>query len=325
MSGTTTPSGRVASHTDLAVAAGYVVAVTAVLALVGDLPTAVAVPLALPVLLFAPGYAVVTAISPARAAPAGAEGPGDRLGVRRRHDGLSRLERLTLSVVASVAVVPLVALVLDFVVGVALVPVLAGVSAVTVVSALVAAHRRGSATAKLAGTAGGPATDRSLLAGVPTDGITLGCAAIAVLMLVGSATMAVTGDRAAETEFYLVTETADGEYEASGYTTDLADGETAEYTLGIEQHSAQPQEYTVVAQLQARSGTGANATVESREELDRFSTTVRPDNATMETSTVTPTTTGDRTLAFLLYEGEAPAEPDRESAHRVVHLPVEVT
>jgi uncharacterized membrane protein len=325
MSGTTTPSGRVASHTDQAVAAGYVVAVTAVLALVGDLPTAVAVPLALPVLLFAPGYAVVTAISPARAAPAGAEGPGDRLGVRRRHDGLSRLERLTLSVVASVAVVPLVALVLDFVVGVALVPVLAGVSAVTVVSALVAAHRRGSATAKLAGTAGGPATDRSLLAGVPTDGITLGCAAIAVLMLVGSATMAVTGDRAAETEFYLVTETADGEYEASGYTTDLADGETAEYTLGIEQHSAQPQEYTVVAQLQARSGTGANATVESREELDRFSTTVRPDNATMETSTVTPTTTGDRTLAFLLYEGEAPAEPDRESAHRVVHLPVEVT
>jgi len=63
------PSGRVASHTDLAVAAGYVVAVTAVLALVGDPPTAVAVPLALPVPLFAPGYAVVTAISPARAAP----------------------------------------------------------------------------------------------------------------------------------------------------------------------------------------------------------------------------------------------------------------
>ncbi|SFR86823.1 Uncharacterized membrane protein [Halomicrobium zhouii] len=325
MSGTTTLSGRVASHTDLAVAAGYVVAVTAVLALVGDLPTAVAVPLALPVLLFAPGYAVVTAIAPATGHPASADGPGDRLGVRQSHDGLSRLERLTLSVVASVAVVPLVALVLDFVVGVALVPVLAGVAAVTVLAAVVAAHRRDSGGAHVAGAAGGPATGPSLLAGVPTDGITLGCATIAVLMLVGSATMAVTGDQAAETEFYLVTETADGEYEASGYTTDIADGETAEYTLGIEQHSAQPREYTVVAQLQERSGAGANATVEEREELDRFSTTVRPGNATIETSAVTPTTTGDRTLAFLLYEGEAPAEPDRESAHRVVHLPVEIT
>jgi len=325
MSGTTTTSGRVASHTDLAVAAGYVVAVTAVLALVGDLPTAVAVPLALPVLLFAPGYAVVTAIAPATATPTGADGPGDRLGVRQTHDGLSRLERLVLSVVASVAVVPLVALALDFVVGVTLVPVLAGVAAVTVVSALVAAYRRGPGAARGAGAAGGPATDRSLLAGVPTDGITLGCAAVAALVLVGSATMAVTGDQAAETEFYLVTETADGEYEASGYTTDLADGETAEYTLGIEQHSAQPREYTVVAQLQERSGAGANATVESREELDRSSTTVRPGDATMETATVTPTTTGEHTLAFFLYEGEAPAEPDRASAHRVVHLPVEVT
>lgn len=321
---TTSPSGRVASHTDLAVAAAYVVAVTAVLALVGDLPTAVAVPMALPVLLFAPGYAVVTAIVPATTRPAIADGPGDRLGVRQTHDGLSRLERLVLSVVVSVAVVPLVALALDFVVGVALVPVLAGVAAVTVLAAVVAAHRRGSGGAHVAGAAGGPASDRSLLAGVPTDGLTLGCAAIAVLMLVGSATMAVTGDQAAETEFYLVTETAEGEYEASGYPTNLTRGESAEYTLGIEQHSAQTQEYTVVAQLQERSGAVANGTVEEREELDRFSTTVRPGNATVETYAVTPTTTGDRTLAFLLYEGEAPAEPDRESAHRVVHLPVEV-
>jgi uncharacterized membrane protein len=320
---TTTPSGFVASNADLAAAAGYVALVTAVLALVGDLPTTVAVPLALPVFVFAPGYAIVTAIAPASAQPTGPSAPGDRLGPRQTHDGLTRLERATLSVVASVAVVPLVALGLNFVVGVALVPVLAGVTAVTVVAATAAAHRRPPAGP--VGFAGEPAGNRSLLAGVPTDGITLGCAVVAVLMLASSATMAITGEQTADTEFYLVTETADGEYEASGYPTDLATGATTEYSLGIEHHSDQAQEYTVVARLEPRAESGTDATGSGSEELGRFTTTVEPGNGTVETVAVTPATAGDHTLAFLLYEGEAPENPDRESADRVVHLPVEVT
>lgn len=321
----TTLSGRIASNVDLAAAAGYVVLVTAVLALPVDLPTAVAVPLALPVFLFAPGYAVVTAIAPATAYPTSADTPSDRLGVRQTHDGLSPLERVTLSVLASIAVVPLVAFALNFAVGVALVSTLAGVAAVTAVAAIVAAHRRrrpGLDAFTAPGRAGGK---RSLLDGVPSDALTLGCGAIALLLLVSSATMAMTGDNSTDTEFYLVTETADGEYEASGYPTDLAQGSPTEYTLGIEQHGDDAREYTIVAQLEDRSGTGDNATVDDREELDRSSTTVDPGSETVETYEVTPTMTGDDlTLTFLLYEGDAPEEPTRETAHRVVYLPVQV-
>ena len=323
----TSRSGLVASNLDLVAAAGYVVLVTAVLALVGDLPTAVAVPLSLPVFLLAPGYAVVTAIAPETARPGSPETAGDRIGVRERHDGLTPLERVTLAVVASIAVVPLVALALNFVVGVALPSTLAGVAVVTVAAAAIAAHRRQHpVSGPLTGAAGGSVGDRSLLAGVPTDGVTLGCAAIAALMLVSSASMAVTGGDAPGTEFYVVTETADGSYQASGYPTDLSEGSAAEYALGIEHHGETAREYTVVARLAVRNGTGANATVEESRELDRFSTTVPPGNATVETYEVTPTTTGDDlTLAFLLYEGEAPEDPSRESAHRVLHLSVDVT
>lgn len=323
----TTLSERVASNADLAAAAGYVVLVTAVLALPGDLPTAVAIPLALPVFLFAPGYAVVAAIAPASARTASADAPGDRLGVRRAHDGLTRLERLTLSVVATVAVVPLVAFVLNFVVGVVLVPVLAGVAAVTALAAVVAAYRRPRpGPGQVARTEAGAAGDRSLLSGVPTDGITLGCAAVALLLLVGSAAMATTGDQAADTEFYVVTETPDGEYEAGGYTTDLADGSPTEYALAVEHRALDAREYTVVAQLSERSEAGENGTGATVEELGRFERTVEPGNASVETHEVTPTETGEElSLTFLLYEGDAPADPDRDSAHRAVHLPVRVT
>lgn len=327
MSTNSSASGLVASNLDLAAVAGYVVLVTVAFAFAGDLPTAVAVPLALPVFLFAPGYAVVTAIAPGTANPTSADTPGDRLGVRQTHDGLSPLERVTLSVVASVAVVPLVAFALNFVVGVALLSTLVGVAAVTVVAALVAAPRRNRPSPDaFAGAPGGSGSGRSLLDGVPTDAITLGCATIALLLLVSSATMAMSGEEATGTEFYLVTETADGSYEASDYPTNLTAGSATEYALGIEQHSGDVREYTIVAQLEDRSGTGENATVDERRELDRFSATVEPGNATVETYDVTPTTAGDDlALTFLLYEGDAPEDPTRQSAHRVVHIPVDVS
>ncbi len=318
----------VASNHDLAAVAGYAALAALAVALPGDLPTPVAVPLALPLLVFAPGYAVVTALVPAtnRAGDGGTS--GDRLGVRQDHGGLSRLERLTLAVVASVAVVPLVALACNFVVGVALVPVVAAIAAVTASAALVGALRRRATPRSATGTgdAGPSSHDRSLLAGVPTDGITLGCAAIAALLLVSSAALAVTGGQAAGTEFYLVEETAEGDYAATGYPETVERGAAVNVSLGVKQHGDEPRRYATVAVLEERSGPGANASVTDRRELDRASRTVAPGEASVEPVRLTPPVAGeDLVLTFLLYRGSAPADPTRESAHRVLTLPVTVT
>jgi len=117
-----------------------VYAVAAAVALVGfDLPTAARIPLALPLVLFVPGYGVVSALFPPVDFPERLAG----VGREDRHPafGFATAERGVLSVIASIVVVPAVALAANPVTGIELTPVLAGVAGVTVVSSAVAVLR----------------------------------------------------------------------------------------------------------------------------------------------------------------------------------------
>lgn len=94
--------------------------------------------------LFAPGYALIAALFPEQGEQPDTEPDSDseerRLSLRRGIDGI---ERVALSFGLSIAVVPLIGLVLNFTPwGIRLAPIMIGVSGITVAAVAVAAHRR---------------------------------------------------------------------------------------------------------------------------------------------------------------------------------------
>lgn len=330
MSNTSPPRsalGRVRYHSgDLALVATLTVALAAVLLAV-PLPEPIRIAVALPVLLFAPGYALVTALMPATLHRAASDRDDGVLGLSEPADGVTPLERVTLAVAVSIAVVPMVTYAVNLAVPISLSPVLAGIVLVTVLASLVGIARRygqgEAAPAPIGPTSAarrGPATpSQSGRWSGPNALPLLALGAALVLVVTSGAYALTTGSQdAANTEFYLVNETADGEYVAGGYPQSLTEGQAYEYGFGIENHATESQPYTVVAVL---DGESTEAT-----ELERFSTTVGANETVFEAREITPTETGDDlTLAFLLYEGDAPDDPSRENAFRVLDLEIAVS
>lgn len=348
----TRSSGR--SNRDLIAAALYAVLASALLIVGAGLPAAIRVPVALPLLLFVPGYAVVTALLPANRAAGIAPGSGRADGLERSppggYDGLSTLERYTLSLVTSVGIVPTVALLAAVLVGVDLVPILIGVTLVTLLSAVLAATRRTGTAGREAADATG--TDGPTFAGpaawLPTDAVTIAAVAVSILLLATSAAVAFSGPgpNAGTTELSVGSESG-GEFVADGYPETLQPGETETVDVAVEHGGETAREYEVVATLDAVEYANASAggndttaapgadgdgtTVTATAELDRYSTTVEPDERAIDAVELDPTAASgalgaaeNHRVTILLYEDEAPAEPDQEAAHRTVSLPVEV-
>lgn len=286
--------------TRLIVTSAYAVGSAAVLSLLAGLPTAVRLPLGLPLLLFAPGYAILYALF-----PDDGRSESDPLTDSARDWGPLRLaagERLVLAVVSSVAVVPMVAVAVNAVVGVRLAPILAGVAGVTILGAAIGIVRAPSEAVTYAdGTeAGGGRTgwQRAL-----SDPLTLVAVALTALLLASSAGLVVVDGGAPDapnTEFYVLDERT-------------GDDAVATFELRIAQDALAEQSYTVVAVR------GANAS--DWTEIDRVSVTVPADDPATGTFRVSRHES-NTTVRFLLYEGEAPASPDPASAHRTLRQSV---
>lgn len=279
------------------------------------LPTVVRIPLALPLVVFAPGYAVVGAVFQ----------PGQRSGPRTSTDvlsdsgnepapeggdqrtRLSTLEGITLAVLSTIAIVPMVALAVNALVGVRLGPVLAGLTVVTVVAASVSVLREtGSDRIDRE-----PRQDsnRAGLQSAVTGGVTPIALVLIVALLAMSGVHALTagGDNTPRTEFYLSNESNATEAAGEGWTFDLR----------VAHHSDGRQQYTVVVS-QRTNGT------QTAGEIDRFGTTVPPDSTVSETVQVDASQVEyDSTLSFLLYRGDAPRVTDATEAHRVLRVSVD--
>lgn len=116
----------------------YTIVATGMLLWLEGLPTVVRISLALPILVFIPGYALLSALVPsAHASNVDTRTGGDG----RDREGLRPVERGVLAVVASVALVPFVALVVAYVASVALTAVLAAVAGITLFTSVVAIVR----------------------------------------------------------------------------------------------------------------------------------------------------------------------------------------
>lgn len=319
-SGTTT-NRRTA--TSLVVISVYSVIAASVLWLGDGLPTVVSLPLALPLVLLAPGYAVLTALFP----PSGREGaePTEDHPDAGADSSFSRLERATLAVILSVAAVPMVALAANFTAGISSGVVLAGVTGVTLAASGIALARLpATVSVPRPGTVRNRVQPRTALSRVgnrvTASRITLPAIALAVVLLTASAAMAFSGGTGdtSKTEFYLV----DSTQTSGAVSADVEGAPTTEYELRISYHGSEPQRFVIVV---LREGTppDGEASPQSTSELDRVSTVVEPRQTGSETIRVSqPPGDGEYTLRFLLYEGDAPAEPTPDSAFRALKLSV---
>lgn len=307
----------------------------------------------LPFVLFVPGYAFIAALFP-EADVEETDGVADDSGEKEEHVGsddssgghqltlqhikengsIDGIERVALSFGTSIAIVPLLGLILNLTPwGIRLAPVYVAVSGFTLLTTVVAAHRRYEIPPEArfhvpyeqwADTAHTeflkPETGTDLALNV--------LLVLSVVLAVASVTYAVVVPPQGEsfTEFYALTENETGELVADNYPSEFRTGETKSLYIGIGNHEHRDMNYTAVVMLQQLQTTNNTTTVVDERELQRHSLSVPANGTWQRQLNITPTMEGQRLrLAFLLYRNASPPDPTVENAYRELHFWVNVT
>lgn len=292
--------------------------------------------LAAPLVLFLPGYALVSVLYPDE--KAGDRRPFDDpqsglQGTPSEGRGIGAIERFVLSIVASIALVPTVALVSTVTPwGIALRPVLAGLGSVTILLALfgIVARARCPAAARFSPSIRVGSllfSDRGRSAYDATNVTPFNVAiGLGLVLLLASTGFAIANQPEPETftEFAVETENVTGDTETM-YPSSYARGEPQELAVSIENREGRDASYTTVAVLQRVEYADGGVEVLESDELARESIAVPDGEGRSQTLEIAPTMAGDDLrLVLLLYEGDAPADPSTATAYRVVRLPIEV-
>lgn len=279
-------------------------------------------PAALALMFFLPGYAVVASLFPAASGSSASTPPDGR--------GVGMGERLALSFGTSVALVPLVGLVLWLVgrftpAGIAAAlsgVVLVGVATGTVRRLALPESRRFRLPWDRWRGALGVAFGRSV---PPLDrvlNVLLAASVVLAVGTVGYTFVAPTGGEA-YTTVSLLSENAAGELEAGGYPTEIEAGTQQELAVAIENHEGTATSYTVVVRLERLGPDGRS--VVAAEELDRFAVDVGDGETKTVTHGVEPTVTGeDLRLSYYVYRGDAPDTPGADTAYEHLYLWISV-
>ena len=318
---------------DLAAMVTLVVLTNAVVFLPVVRETPLRVVFGLPLVLFVPGYALVAALFP-EAGSGPEQIDADEPTERPTDGGIDGIERVALSFGLSIAVVPLIGLVLNFTPwGIRLVPIMVAISAVTLCLVAVGATRRWAV----------PPDERFavpyrswvqearaelLEPDSQTDAVLNLVLVISVLLAVGSVGYAVAVPKQGEsfTEFYLLTENESGALVADDYPTEFERGQSRQVTVGIGNQEYERTNYTVIVELQRVTIVDNETRVDEATELRRFSPTVDHNETWHRQHTITPQTTGERLrLQYLLYRGDPSTPLNRSAAYRELHLWVNVS
>lgn len=298
---------------DAALAAAYVLLVGAAI-LAGVLDGAARTVLAVPILVFLPGYALVSALLP---------GAADRVAVTGLRDGATTwFERCALSVAASIALLVLL--------GVALsglgVPLTAStyvlvLAAVTVLGLLVGVARRlrRPAEERYAVPLGRWASELRALPGPSRFDAALNVALVCAVVLAMSGLaygLAAPQDGESYTQAALLDQQGD-ELVAANYTTALAPDEPANVTLAVANHEGTDASYTAVVSVERVR----NGTVLERDERTRATLAVPASETRTRALSVEPGSLGDDLrLSVLLYRGDPPADPTPSNADQRLYL-----
>lgn len=317
---------------DAAVIVGFLLVADAVLVLpTAGLPLRTLV--GLPLLCFAPGYALVAALFPGRRRPAGVSGWHDTVtGGRGARRGLDWPQRLGLSLAASVALLPVFGLVLGATgVGYSVAVVAGLVSAFVLCCTVVGVvHRNRLPPDERFGLPvrrSARLVREGLFGGSPVDAVLNVAVAAAVVVAVAALGygLAVPNHAESYTSVSLLTERGDGELVASGYPETVEES-GSELVLQVDNEESTAVEYTVVTQLQRVETEESDLRVRERAELDRVSRQVAAGDTWTHRHQVRPELSGeDLRLVYLVYRGDPPSEPSTESAYRHVAVWVDAS
>jgi uncharacterized membrane protein len=322
---------RPAIPLDLLAIVAYVAVAGALLFRPGVYGTPLAVALGLPLLFFAPGYALVSALLPGAT-------PDDAAGevsfARVRDHGVGGGERVALGFGVSVALLPVLG------VAIALSPanigpvaVLLAVSGLTVGCAVVGAIRRLRRPADSRFTVPVRAwlddARQSASSGSAVDtALSVGLAAAVVLSVaaIGYA-VAAPGPNESYTDVSLLTQNETGQLIAEDYPDDFQQGESKPLVVKLINEEGRTTDYSVVVELQrVEQISDGSARVLEDSQLATFTPTVESGESWRTTHEVTPTMTGENLrLTYLVYKGDAPEDPTSENAYRRVHVWISVS
>lgn len=287
--------------------------------------------------LFVPGYALIAALFPEAgdsptADQSAAGDDTDDASLRDR--GIDGIERVALSFGLSIAVVPLIGLVLNFTPwGIRLNPIMVALTLFTLGMTAFATSRRAELPAdeqfSVPYRSWFQAGRDELFSPESRTDSALNILLIAsVLLAVGSVGYAVAVPQQGESfsEFYLLTETESGELVADDYPTEFEQGQSKELVVGIGNQEHEEVTYTVVVEIQQVEVVDNETRVQDATELRRFQPTVAHNETWQRQHTVGPQMTGERLrLQYLLYRGEPETPLNRSDAYRELHLWVNVT
>lgn len=278
--------------------------------------------LALPLLLFLPGYAFVSVLFPTRARRAHRDRPSERF-----PRGIDLAERLALSVALSLAIAPLVTIGLapsQWGLNAESAAAVLGVATVGLAQIGVVRRVRIPEPDRYTVTAGSiyrrirPDREGGLLASVTSLLLV-----VAVVGAIGALLFALVSPPAAGgfTELGVYTEDEGGDLVADEYPDELAPGESTPLVVTVDNQEGEEAAYTVVVQEQRLE----DDEVVERTELDRIETTVADGDTERIDHDLSPTASdGTVRVVYLLYEGDVPANPTIENADEDVFVWVTV-
>lgn len=301
---------------------GYVV-VADLTVLMADRPPVRAV-VGLPLLLFFPGYAVLTVLFPGRP-------PRSRYGSFDPHArSVSGVERLALSFGISLALLPLIALALWTVddQGFGIQALLGVITAVIVLGMAYGIYRRLQLPTRQRYRVPFGYGVTELRAGVFAGGVIgtllrLGLA-LSVVLAMGTLGYAilVPNQSASYTGVSLLTRDTSGDLTAANYSNATTEN-GADLILSVQNNERTAVSYTAVVRAQRVGIDGDQVTVRSSSELQRLQTTVAAGETNYLPHSVSPSMNRENQslrLQYLIYKGEPPAVTTQSNAYRTLFL-----
>jgi uncharacterized membrane protein len=291
-------------------------------------PTALRVVLGSLLLFVLPGYVLVAVIFPGNGGHRGSRTAIDRASPTR---GITWRERLALSFGASVALVPVLGLLVALAGPFQQSLLFASIALFVIVGVVLALLRRLQLPPRDRFTVpvGRWADDLSTFlfsGGLRNSALNLVLAA-SVLLALGAVTVAVAVPQPGTqyTSFALMTEQR-GDLVSSGYPTEFTLGQSEQLVYTVTNNRAERTQYTVVVEFQQlRTGDG-QVTVLSERELARMQTTLEPGQTWRRPHWITPPVAGDNNrVVYTLYRGDAPADGSIRTADEYLQLWVNVS
>ncbi|WP_435346402.1 DUF1616 domain-containing protein [Haloarchaeobius sp. HRN-SO-5] len=318
MSGTVTRGGSVERRSyDLAAVGAYAVVAYVLLSLLGNALPTLRVLLGAPLVLFAPGYAVVSALLPVRT------DDGDGIA------SLDRLERVALAFGTSVCLVVLGTLAVSpaFPAGLSTVPFLELIVTGTVLATVAAyANRLRYPAERRDGLR--TSRERPSTAGSATATFLEVALAVSVVLAIGAVGSGFAAPQAEtpHTNAALLTEGPDGKLVADGYVEEVGPNEQVPVTLALENEEGHRQTYTVIVALERVQNGSDGPRVVQRTQLDRMTVEVPAGEAVRQRIAVTPDALGEQLrISYYVFLGDPGESPTASEAYRHLFLWVTVS